>query len=226
MARATQKERIVAHGAPMAFTFHQDKVADSQTAVAMNLLETSTSRPKVTLVAGGSAGDHTVTGIATTDTIIWVGHLSTAAAIATLADLTGEFTITAADTINNAAGTDTTSDQLMVIWDDADLTVNTHAVTGIPIPYEFEVVGIAVESSDARTAGTLTADATINGTVTGLQAVLNATNTTRDTTSQPRGKDVGAIGDRIGVKLTTASWTPVAADITVTVFVIVHLEGY
>lgn len=73
---------------------------------------------RVTLVAGGAAGNHTVTGIATTDQIIWVGHFSTAAAIATLADLTSEFSITAADTINNAAGTDTTNDQLMVIWAD------------------------------------------------------------------------------------------------------------
>ena len=70
----------------------------------------------VTLVAGGSAGDHTVTGITTSDEIAFVGHFSTAASIATLADLTSEFTITAADTINNVGGTDTSSDQLMVIW--------------------------------------------------------------------------------------------------------------
>jgi hypothetical protein len=74
----------------------------------------------VTLVAGGAAGNHTVTGIATGDELVFVGHLSTAAAIATLADLTSEFTVSAADTINNAAGTDTTNDQLMVIW--LDLT--------------------------------------------------------------------------------------------------------
>ena len=71
---------------------------------------------KVTLVAGGSAGDHTVTGITTADEISFVGHFSTAAAIATLADLTSEFSITAADTINNVGGTDTSSDQLMVMW--------------------------------------------------------------------------------------------------------------
>ena len=75
---------------------------------------------KVTLVTGGSAGNHTVTGITTSDEISWVGHLSTAAAIATLADLTSEFSITATNTINNTGGTDTTSDQLMVIW--LDLT--------------------------------------------------------------------------------------------------------
>lgn len=74
----------------------------------------------VTLVNGGAAGNFTVTGIATADEIVFVGHFSTAAAIATLADLTAEFSITAADTINNTSGTDTTSDQLMVMW--VDLT--------------------------------------------------------------------------------------------------------
>jgi len=50
-------------------------------------------------ISGGAAGDHTVTGIATTDTIVSVLHY-TAGALS--ADLTAEFTITAADTINNA----------------------------------------------------------------------------------------------------------------------------
>ena len=72
----------------------------------------------VTLVVGGAAGDHTVAGIAVGDDIVWVGHFTTAAAIASLADLTSEFTITAANTINNVGGTDTTNDQLMVIWQD------------------------------------------------------------------------------------------------------------
>lgn len=99
------------------------------------------------------------------------------------------------------------------------------SVTEYVIPWDFEVVGIAVVSNDARTAGTLTVDATINGTVTGLQAALDATNTTRDTGTQVRGSDVGVAGGRIGVKLTTSSWTPVAADIVVDVYAIVSVEG-
>lgn len=93
------------------------------------------------------------------------------------------------------------------------------------VPWDFEVVGIAVVSDSARTAGSCTVDATINGTVTGLQAALDATNTLRDTGSQARGSDVGVAGDRIGVKLTTASWTPVTADIVVVVYAVVSLEG-
>lgn len=71
----------------------------------------------VTLLAGDAAGDHALAAIAAADEIVFVGHLSTAAAIATLADLTAEFTA-AAGKITNALGTDTTNDQLMVIWID------------------------------------------------------------------------------------------------------------
>lgn len=90
------------------------------TADKLLYVDVPTIRPdlRVTLVAGGSAGDHTVTGIAVGDEIVFIGHFSTAAAIATLADLTSEFSITAAATINNTDGTDTTNDQLMVIWND------------------------------------------------------------------------------------------------------------
>lgn len=62
------------------------------------------------VIAGGAAGNHTVTGISTTDILLAVLDLTTAA------DLTSEFTVTAADTINNAAGTDTTGDNLLVLW--------------------------------------------------------------------------------------------------------------
>lgn len=73
---------------------------------------------KTTLVAGGSAGAHTVTGIAVGDELAFVGHFSTAASIATLADLTSEFSISDTNEIDNTDGTDTSSDQLMVIWVD------------------------------------------------------------------------------------------------------------
>lgn len=72
---------------------------------------------KFSLVAGAAAGNVTITGIAVGDQIISVIH-NTAGA---LADLTAEFSITAADTINNVGGTATDGDQLLVIW--ADLTL-------------------------------------------------------------------------------------------------------
>ncbi len=104
-------------------------------------------------------------------------------------------------------------------------TTSTLPVTEYPMPFDFEIVAITVASSEARTAGTLTVDATIDGTVTGLQGLLNATDTTRDYATQPRGADAGVAGQRVGVKLTTASFTPVTADIAVCVYVLVHLEG-
>lgn len=73
----------------------------------------------VALINGGAAGAHTVTGIAAADEIVFVAHVSTAASVATIADLTAEFTA-AADAIDNTGGTDTTNDQLWVFY--LDLT--------------------------------------------------------------------------------------------------------
>lgn len=115
--------------------------------------------------------------------------------------------------------------QAAVAMNLVEVAATVLGVQEITVPWEFEVVGISVTSDAARLTGTLTADATINGTATGLQAALDATNTLRDTGTQPRGSDVGSAGGRVGVKLTTDTWTPVTADIAVTVWVLVHLEG-
>ena len=72
---------------------------------------------KVAIIDGGSAGDHTVTGIAVGDTLVMVLHITTKASIATMADLTSEFTV-AAGKITNATGTNTTSDQLLIFYED------------------------------------------------------------------------------------------------------------
>lgn len=64
----------------------------------------------VTTASGGAAGDITVTGIGTDDVLVAVINLADAA------DLTSEFTITAADTINNTGGTATTDDDLLVFY--------------------------------------------------------------------------------------------------------------
>lgn len=226
MVRAQTMERVVAKGQLLALQFVQDAVADSQSAVAMNVVETAGRRTKYLVADGAAAGNVTVTGVATTDTLLFVGVFTTKASIATFADLTAEFTITAANTLNNTGGTSTANNQLLVVVDRPNSLADATAVTGVPLPWEFEVVGVSIESSEARTAGTLTADVTIDGTVTGLQAILDGTNTTRDTGTQPRATDVAAAGSRVGVKLTTSSWTPVSADVLVTVFVMVHVEGY
>ena len=73
---------------------------------------------KQTLIVGGAAGNFTLTGIATEDRLISVLHAPDAGAVDASVNLTAEFTITAADTINNTAGTASTNGQLIVLWED------------------------------------------------------------------------------------------------------------
>lgn len=99
----------------------------------------------------------------------------------------------------------------------------TNEPTEYQIPWDFDVVAISMVADTARTAGSCTVDATIDGTVTGVQAVLDATNTLRHYSTQRRDTDTGSAGSRVGVKLTTpAGWTPVTADLNVVVWVLVR----
>ena len=77
------------------------------------------------VVAGGAAGNHTVSGIAVGDALRSVLKLDFTLAEGapnvrtwSVADLTSEFTVTATDTINNAGGTDTTGAILVVVFED------------------------------------------------------------------------------------------------------------
>ena len=79
---------------------------------------------KTTVIDGGAAGDHAVTGIAVGDALRSVLKLDFTLAEGTpntrtwaAEDLSGEFEITAADTINNAGGTDTTGAVLVVVYE-------------------------------------------------------------------------------------------------------------
>ncbi len=71
------------------------------------------------------------------------------------------------------------------------------------------VLGIVVYSNEARTAGTATVEVTINGTGTGLTAVLNGTDTQTAVATQAKDTDTFTAGQRIGVQITTSSdWAP------------------
>lgn len=63
-------------------------------------------------IAGGAAGALTVTGIALGDRIIAVVDTE-----APSANFASEFTVTAANTIDNTGGTATTGMDLLVIWE-------------------------------------------------------------------------------------------------------------
>ena len=80
---------------------------------------------RTTVIDGGAAGDHTVTGIAVGDALRAVLKLDFTLTEGTpntrtwaASDLTGEFSITGANTINNAGGTDTTGAVLVVVYED------------------------------------------------------------------------------------------------------------
>ncbi len=69
----------------------------------------------VAIIPGGAAGDHTLSGpINTDDDLLSVRHVSDD--LVTNADLTAEFTIDGSGLINNALGTVTTGDFLVVTW--------------------------------------------------------------------------------------------------------------
>jgi hypothetical protein len=77
--------------------------------------------PVTKAIAGGAAGNHTVTGIAASDTLLSVVFVDATDVSEAVTDLTSEFAISAADTVNNAAGTDTTGGFLLVTYLDASV---------------------------------------------------------------------------------------------------------
>lgn len=74
------------------------------------------------------------------------------------------------------------------------------------------VVGISVALDQARTAGTLTVKAFIDGTDTGLSAVVDGTNTQYSYATQAAGLDTFAAGGRVDVRATNSSFAPAAGN--------------
>ena len=116
---------------------------------------------------------------------------------------------------------DVAASQSAAAWGvDASASVGGASFAAIPMPLAGSVIGISVYSNDACTSGSLTADATINTTATGLQAVLNDTVTTTAVTMQANDADTFTAGQLLGVKVTTTSpWVPTTADAIVVVWV-------
>lgn len=90
------------------------------------------SGSKRAVVNGGSAGNITVTGILTTDRLISVIYNPISGGnVTSVTDLTSEFSITAADTINNTGGTATTGGRLTVIYERALALIGIAEVSGV-----------------------------------------------------------------------------------------------
>lgn len=80
---------------------------------------------KTAVISGGTAGALTVTGLAASDELVSVirfdvasdsGTSATGNKVQDVIDLTSEFSVSAANTIDNTGGTNTTGDKLMVIY--------------------------------------------------------------------------------------------------------------
>jgi|GEM_PF-5175650 len=100
------------------------KATDPSINVSSAGVSLGTGKIKTLVVAGASPGDVTVTGIAVGDELLSVVRFDVAADTGTdaagdkvqaVSTITSEFTVGAAK-INNAAGTDTSGDSLMVQW--------------------------------------------------------------------------------------------------------------
>lgn len=85
----------------------------------MGIIEGAIPRDAVTqaVVAGAAAGNITVTGIKARDRLVSVLRaVGGGVDVTDVDDLTDEFTISAADTINNTGGTATTGSTLIVTY--------------------------------------------------------------------------------------------------------------
>lgn len=69
------------------------------------------------VIAGGAAGAHAVSGIKPRDELVSVvQYVGAGTDVTDVVDLTSEFSISAADTIDNTGGTDSTGDKLSVMY--------------------------------------------------------------------------------------------------------------
>jgi hypothetical protein len=131
-ANATIVERhersLVDNVSPSILALERDQPANATKAdnalawLALNntrTIQLELNTPKLSVIAGGSAGNHTLTGIKTTDALSGVAYVKDGTYnLTAVSDLSSEFTILAADVIENAAHTDTTGGYLIISWVD------------------------------------------------------------------------------------------------------------
>lgn len=100
-----------------------------------------------------------------------------------------------------------------------------NAVDGYVMPFAGEIVAVSGRLSAAATAGTLTLGPTIGGTEkTALTQTVTTGQSPRGTVI--RGTAPFSAGDLIGAEITTdGSWDGTTADLAVTVWVLLYLDG-
>ena len=101
----------------------------------------------------------------------------------------------------------------------------TSLVVGVTMPFGGQIVAITADLSSAGSAGSLTVGATIAGTELATPA-LSITTETAKSTFVARDTAKFAAGAVLGAEITTdASWNGTTADLAVTVWVILEIEG-
>lgn len=101
----------------------------------------------------------------------------------------------------------------------------SQAVTGYTMPFAGEIVAITADLSAAATAGSLTVGPTIGGTEKTDPTLSITTQTTRSDTA-PRDTAKFAAGDVLGAEITTSgTWDGTTADLAVTVYVLLYVDG-
>lgn len=99
-------------------------------------------------------------------------------------------------------------------------TGGSSTVTENEAPWAGSILGISMVTNEARTAGNIICEPTINGTVVELQVTLDNTNTTHASATQSKDTDAFAAGDRLGVKCVTSSdWGTPTSDHNVVIIV-------
>lgn len=100
-----------------------------------------------------------------------------------------------------------------------------NAVDGVTMPFAGEIIAISADLSAAGSAGSLTVGATVAGTE-GSDPTLSITTETSKSDTCPRGTAQFAAGAVIGAEITTdGSWNGTTADLVVTVWVLLNLDG-
>lgn len=125
--------------------------------------------------------------------------------------------------MDNAVAASQTDVQLPIV--ETSATSSTSNNTEYVMPFDGEIVAITAALSAAATAGTLTVGPTVNGTEE-ADPTLSITTATEAHDKAARGTATFVAGDRIGAEITTnALWDATTADLVVTVWVLLHLEG-
>lgn len=108
---------------------------------------------------------------------------------------------------------------------DVQLKEATNQVTGITMPFAGQILAITADLSAAATAGTLAIGATVGGTEDADTTLAVTTQTTKYL-AVPRDKATFVAGDLLGAEITTSgTWDGTTADLVVTVYVALSLDG-